>query len=71
MLYLDRLNRKAYCALSPRADEDLFIEFCEDFEYTPVIFTSNQTVNGEAKGNLPYQCYDVYWLRNFCCDLFE
>ncbi|WP_400080812.1 citrulline utilization hydrolase CtlX [Winogradskyella sp. R77965] len=44
---LDRVNRKAYCALSPRADEDLFIEFCEDFEYTPVIFTANQTVNGK------------------------
>ena len=46
---LDRVNRKAYCALSPRADEDLFIEFCEDFEYTPIIFISNQTVNGERK----------------------
>lgn len=44
---LDRVNRKAYCALSPRADEELFIEFCEDFEFTPVIFTANQTVNGE------------------------
>jgi len=41
---LDRVNRKAYCALSPRADEDLFIEFCEDFEYSPVIFTAYQTV---------------------------
>ncbi|WP_338358241.1 citrulline utilization hydrolase CtlX [Yeosuana marina] len=48
-LLLDRINRKAYCALSPRADEDLLIEFCEDFEYTPVIFTANQTVNGERK----------------------
>lgn len=48
-LALDRVNRKAYCALSPRADEDLIIEFCEDFEFTPVIFTSNQTVNGERK----------------------
>lgn len=46
-LLLDRINRKAYCALSPRADEDLFIEFCEDFEYTPVIFTANQNVNGK------------------------
>ncbi|MFD1063916.1 citrulline utilization hydrolase CtlX [Winogradskyella litorisediminis] len=46
-LLLDRVNDKAYCALSPRADEDLFIEFCEDFEYTPVIFTANQTVDGE------------------------
>lgn len=44
---LDRVNRKAYCALSPRADEDLFIEFCEDFEYTPVVFTANQTVEGK------------------------
>ena len=44
---LDRVNRKAYCALSPRADEELFIEFCEDFEYTPVIFTANQTVDGK------------------------
>jgi len=43
-LLLDRVNKKAYCALSPRADEDLFIEFCEDFEYTPVPFVANQTV---------------------------
>ena len=46
-LLLDRANNKAYCALSPRADEDLFIEFCEDFEYTPIPFIANQTVNGE------------------------
>lgn len=46
-IVLDRINKKAYCALSPRADEDLFIEFCEDFEYFPVIFTANQTVDGE------------------------
>ena len=44
-MILDRQNQKAYCALSPRADEELFIEFCEDFEYTPVVFTANQTVN--------------------------
>ena len=48
-LALDRVHKKAYCALSPRADEELFIEFCEDFEYTPVMFTSNQSVNGERK----------------------
>lgn len=48
-LLLDRVNRKAYCALSPRADEDLFIEFCEDFEYTPVLFTANQTVDKKRK----------------------
>ncbi len=48
-LLLDRVNRKAYCALSPRADEDLFIEFCEDFEFFPVIFLANQTVDGKRK----------------------
>ena len=48
-IVLDRENDKAYCALSPRADEELFIEFCEDFEYTPVIFEAYQTVNGERK----------------------
>ncbi|MFT4801638.1 MAG: hypothetical protein ACI93N_001413 [Flavobacteriaceae bacterium] len=46
-LILDRVNQKAYCALSPRADEDLVIEFCEDFEFTPVIFNANQTVHGK------------------------
>ncbi|HAH54511.1 MAG TPA: amidinotransferase [Flavobacterium sp.] len=48
-IILDRENGKAYCALSPRADEELFIEFCEDFEYSPVIFEAFQTVNGERK----------------------
>ncbi len=46
-ILLDRVNKKAYCALSDRADEELFIEFCEDFDYFPVIFTANQSVNGE------------------------
>ena len=48
-LLLDRANGKAYCALSPRADEELFIEFCEDFELTPVIFEAFQTVGGQRK----------------------
>ena len=44
-ILLDRSNQKAYCALSARADEELFIEFCEDFEYTPIVFSAYQTVN--------------------------
>ena len=48
-LLLDRENGKAYCALSPRADEELFIEFCEDFEYSPILFEAFQSVNGERK----------------------
>ncbi|WP_047246247.1 citrulline utilization hydrolase CtlX [Maribacter thermophilus] len=46
-IIMDRVNNKAYCALSERADEDLFIEFCEDFDCMPVIFTANQTVDGK------------------------
>lgn len=45
-ILMDRINQKAYCALSERAHEELLIEFCEDFECTPVIFTANQTVDG-------------------------
>lgn len=46
-ILIDRVNQKAYCALSERALEDLFIEFCEDFDCFPVIFTANQTVDGK------------------------
>ena len=48
-LLLDRANAKAYCALSPRADEELFIEFCEDFDMEPILFEAYQTVDGERK----------------------
>ncbi len=46
-LLLDRVNQKVYCALSSRAEEDLIIEFCEDFDCMPIIFTANQTVDGK------------------------
>ncbi len=46
-ILMDRVNRKAYCALSARADEELFIEFCEDFDYFPVVFTAYQTVEDQ------------------------
>lgn len=46
VLILDRINEKAYCALSPRANEELLIEFCEDLEFTPVIFNAYQDVDG-------------------------
>jgi hypothetical protein len=48
-ILLDRSNGKAYCALSPRAVEELFIEFCEDFDLNPILFEAFQTVNGERK----------------------
>jgi hypothetical protein len=43
------VHKKAYCAISPRTYEDLAIEFCEDFEYTPIFFTANKTVKNERK----------------------
>ena len=46
-MVLDRVNRKAYCSISERSSENLLIEFCEDFQYTPVIFNSFQNVQGQ------------------------
>ena len=46
-LILDRANGVAYCALSDRANEELLIEFCEDFEYTPVIFGAYQSTDNK------------------------
>lgn len=46
-LILDRENRKAYCALSPRANEELLFEFCEDFEFLPIPFKAFQTVENQ------------------------
>jgi len=60
-IVLDRLNRKAYCAISERSNEDLLIEFCEDFEYTPVIFKAFQSVKQIKRVNISYKRYDV------CC----
>ena len=48
-LLIDRANEKVYCALSPRAEEELVIEFCEDLDLMPVIFESFQTVGNERK----------------------
>lgn len=46
-LILDRTFEKAYCALSPRADKDLFISFCEKMGFEPIMFIANQTVKGK------------------------
>lgn len=46
-MVIDRTHQKAYCALSQRADKQLFVRFCKDFNYFPVIFRANQTVEGK------------------------
>ncbi len=48
-IVLDRQNKIAYCSQSCRSNEDLFIEFCEDFDYDPVFFKANQNINGSVK----------------------
>ena len=47
-MVLDRENGKAYTAISPRTNEDLLIEFCEDFDYTPVVFEAIQQIGDTA-----------------------
>lgn len=46
-MILDREFGKMYCALSPRANEELAIEFCEEMDMAPILFTANQTVDGK------------------------
>ncbi|WP_333661637.1 citrulline utilization hydrolase CtlX [Chishuiella changwenlii] len=48
-IILDRENELAFACISQRTDEELLIEFCEELEYTPVVFTANQTVDGQRK----------------------
>jgi hypothetical protein len=46
-MILDRENRLCYAAISIRTDEQAVIQFCDEFAYEPICFTSNQDVNGE------------------------
>ena len=48
-LILDRINKKAYCAMSSRSMEQPLVEFCKDFNYIPVAFRANQSVENERK----------------------
>ena len=46
-MIFDHGHKLAYGSVSLRLDEALFREFCEKFGYTPVVFHSFQTANGE------------------------
>jgi hypothetical protein len=48
-MILDRINKKAYCSKSPRSSQKVLKEFCHHFEYSPIIFNSYQTVEGQRK----------------------
>lgn len=45
-MLLDRDNHIVYSAISDRTDTDVLDVFCEEFSYTPVTFSANQTVKG-------------------------
>ena len=46
-MVLDRTNKIAYAALSERTSKNIFLQFCMLFEYKPVYFFANQTVNSK------------------------
>jgi len=48
-MVLDRLNKKSYCSLSERTSESLVGEFCDEFNYMPIIFKSYQSIDKERK----------------------
>ena len=48
-MVLDRLNKKSYCSLSERTSEILVEEFCDEFNYMPIIFKSYQSIDKERK----------------------
>ena len=46
-MIFDRENKICYAAISVRTNKHLFLKFCNDFGYSPVIFEANQ--NNEGK----------------------
>lgn len=46
-MILDHENRIAYGSVSFRLDEILFREFCQKFNFKPIVFHSFQSLNGE------------------------
>ncbi len=48
-LVLDRIHKKVYAALSPRTHEELVLKFCNDFDYSPIIFHALQNTKGQRK----------------------
>ena len=48
-MVLDRINKKSYCSISERTNEHLVYEFCNDFQYMPIIFNSFQDHQNNRK----------------------
>lgn len=45
---LDHVDRVAYASVSKLCDEELFVEFCEELEFTPIIFNSEFSDESEV-----------------------
>lgn len=39
-IVLDRKNKLAYCSISNRSNNDLFLRFCNDMHFKPIVFSS-------------------------------
>ena len=48
-MVLDRINKKVYASISKRTSEILIDEFCEDFNYMPIVFKSYQSLDNVRK----------------------
>ncbi|XP_031634402.1 uncharacterized protein LOC116347809 [Contarinia nasturtii] len=46
-MILDRVNRIAYGAISLRLSEEIFMKWCSQFGYQPIVFHSFQSINGQ------------------------
>ncbi|MBL6657071.1 MAG: amidinotransferase [Flavobacteriales bacterium] len=46
-MILDRENKICYAAISIRTDEQAVLQFCDEFDYTPVCFNAYQNVGEE------------------------
>jgi hypothetical protein len=69
-IVLDRTNKKAYAALSPRTDRIAFEQFCDAFDYDGVVFESLQSV-GDKRENIYHtnvmMCIGTGW-ATVCLD---
>ena len=48
-IVLDRINKKAYAALSPRTDKLAFEQFCQTLNYDGIVFESLQSVGNSRE----------------------
>lgn len=46
-MVLDRINRKAYAAISSRTDETALLHFCQELDYEPVAFSAMQSAEDQ------------------------